>query len=252
MNAVVSSNPARIPKIIGHRGAMGYAPENTLSSIRKAKDLGVTWVEFDVKISSDGAAILFHDDTLERTSTGTGNVSHMALEHILELDAGSWFSDAFSDEPVPTFEETIRLLDELSLGANVEIKPEEGLEKETAIAACRAIAEYWPESIPLPLISSFKDESLAVARDMLPECDRALLVLEVPDDWQDRVEELRCNALHVWHEPLTQQQVKAISGAGCPVRSYTVNEPDDALRLIDWGVESIITNFPDIIMEAIQ
>lgn len=252
MSAVVSSNRAKIPSIIGHRGAMGYAPENTLASIRKAHELGVEWVEFDVKITADGEAVLFHDDTLERTSSGTGKVSDMTLSDIRALDAGAWFSEEFSGEPIPTFEEAIRLLEKLSLHANVEIKPEEGLESETAEAVCRAISDHWPEKMPLPLISSFKDQSLAIAKDQLSQCDRALLVLELPDDWQSRVEALDCNALHVWYEPLTQQQVKAITRAGYPVRSYTVNEPEDARRLLDWGVESVVTNYPDIMMAALE
>jgi len=245
MNTTVSSNRETIPLIIGHRGAMGHAPENTLASFRKAHELGATWVEFDVKLTADHEVIVLHDDTLDRTSNGSGCVSDITLAGIRGLDAGAWFSDEFAGEPVPSFTEAIRLLCDLSLGANVEIKPVEGLEGETAEAVCRVIAGCWLHDKPLPLISSFKDECLAVVRDRLPGCDRSLLVLEVPDDWEGRVRALGCNALHVWHEPLTQDQVTAITGAGYPVRCYTVNEAADAQRLLDWGVESIITNYPD-------
>jgi len=248
MSATLSSNRDPLPPIVGHRGACGHAPENTLSSIRKAHELGVTWVEFDVKITSDGHAILFHDDTVERTSDGNGNVADMSLAEIQALDAGSWFSDAFSGEVIPTFVDAIDLLSELSLGANVEIKPVEGLEVETAEVVCRVIKEHWPEGKGLPLISSFKDDCLAVARDRLPECDRALLVLEVPDDWRARAVQSGCRAVHVWFDPLTREQVAEMKAAGYPVRSYTVNEPEVAARLFDWGVESVITNFPELIV----
>ena len=245
MSATRSSNRGAVPSIIGHRGACGHAPENTLSSIKKAYDLGASWVEFDVKITADGEAIVFHDDTLERTSDGVGNVADVALADIQKLDGGSWFSDAFVGEPIPTLVDTIKLLDNLSLGANVEIKPVDGLEVETAEVVCRVISDHWPQDKALPLISSFKDDCLAVARARLPECDRALLVLEVPDDWEARAARGACNAVHVWFEPLTLEQVAAIMGAGYPVRSYTVNEPEIAKRLWNWGVESIITNFPE-------
>jgi len=245
MNTTVSSNRKALPVVIGHRGAMGHAPENTLASFRKAHELGAAWVEFDVKLTADREAIVMHDDTLERTSNGSGQVSRMNLADIRRLDAGSWFSGKFEGESVPTLIEAIRLLHELSLGANVEIKPSEGLETETAEIVCRVIAEHWPADRPLPLISSFRDQCLAVARDLSPGCDRALLVEAVPDDWEARVRALNGHAMHVWHEPLTAGQVAAMTGAGYPVRCYTVNEMDDAQRLLDWGVESIITNFPD-------
>ncbi len=245
MSATLSSNRGVVPSIIGHRGACGHAPENTLSSIRKAHDLGATWVEFDVKITADGEAVLFHDDTLERTTDGVGNMADFSLADIRKLDGGSWYSDVFAGEPIPTLVDAIGLLSDLSLGANVEIKPVEGLETETAEVVCRVIRDHWPQDKPLPLISSFKDACLTVARDQLPECDRALLVLEVPDDWKSRAVKSACNAVHVWFEPLTRDQVAAMTGAGYPVRSFTVNDPDIAKRLLDWGVESIITNFPE-------
>ena len=245
MSTTLSSSRDGIPSIIGHRGACGHAPENTLSSIKMAHELGAGWVEFDVKITADDAVIVFHDDTLERTSDGVGNVADFSLAEIQGLDGGSWFSDAFAGETIPTLIDTIKLLDNLSLGANVEIKPVEGLEVETAEVVCRVIADYWPKHKPWPLISSFKDDCLAVAREQLPECDRALLVLEVPDDWEQRARSGGCNAVHVWFEPLAQNQVADILGAGYPVRCFTVNELETAKRLFQWGVESVITNFPE-------
>lgn len=245
MKATLSSNHTTIPTIIGHRGACGHAPENTLASIREAHTLGVQWVEFDVKVSSDGGVVVFHDDTLDRTTNGEGKVSSHALNDILSLDAGAWFSEAFRGESVPTLEAAIGVLSELHMNANIEIKPEEGMEAETAEAACRVIRECWPKGKALPLISSFSDASLAVARDTLPECQRALLVLEVPDDWEARASDLNCSAMHVWFEPLQEDQVKAMNAAGYPVRCYTVNEPEVARRLLDWGVESVVSDFPD-------
>lgn len=245
MKATLSSNHATVPAIIGHRGACGHVPENTLASIRKAHALGVRWVEFDVKITNDGGVVVFHDDTLDRTTSGEGKVSEHPLDHVLSLDAGAWFSEDFAGEKVPTLRSAIALLSELGMDANIEIKPEKGLETETAEAVCRVIWECWPDGKPLPLISSFSDASLAVARDSLAECERALLVLEVPDDWEARASALACSAMHVWFEPLSHEQVEAMNAAGYPVRCYTVNDPEIARRLWDWGVESVVSDFPD-------
>lgn len=245
MSTTLSSNRNVVPAIIGHRGACGHAPENTLVSIRRARELGAQWVEFDAKITADGAVVVFHDDTLERTTNGVGKVSDHSLEDLQALDAGSWFSEEFAGEPVPTLKDVIALLAELGLGSNIEIKPEEGIEVQTAEAVCRVVRDHWPADKALPLMSSFSDAAAAVARDRLPDCDRALLVLEVPDDWAARAAALNCNAVHVWHEPLTLAQVTAFRSAGYPVRCYTVNDPDDARRLWEWGVESIVSDYPE-------
>ena len=92
----------RIPRVVGHRGAAGHAPENTLAGLRKAVELGATWVEFDVVLTGDGVPVLLHDDTLERTTNGRGSIAETALADVRSLDAGSWFSERFAGERVPT------------------------------------------------------------------------------------------------------------------------------------------------------
>ena len=87
----------KIPPIICHRGASGYAPENTLESIRTAADLGAKWVELDVKLTRDGVPIIFHDDTLERTTNGGDRpVAECTYDEIRALEAGSWFGESFA------------------------------------------------------------------------------------------------------------------------------------------------------------
>src|SRR4051812_46107573 len=124
-----------VPKIIGHRGAKATAPENTLAGIRQAAREGATWVEFDVKLTADGYAILMHDETLERTTSGQGPVRRMALQDIRQLDAGMRFGPQWRGEKVPTLSEALQLLAELNMGFNLEVKPCPGREAETARAA---------------------------------------------------------------------------------------------------------------------
>ena len=101
-----------LPWVIGHRGASGSAPENTLAAFRKAAALGARWVEFDVRLSADGRCILLHDDTVDRTTDGKGRADRMMLEDLAGLDAGAWFDREFAGETIPTLEETIDLLGE--------------------------------------------------------------------------------------------------------------------------------------------
>jgi glycerophosphoryl diester phosphodiesterase len=122
----------KLPRIIGHRGACGYAPENTLESIRTAADLGIKWVELDVKLTKDGVPVIFHDETLDRTTNGHGNVAETFYADLQNLEAGSWYSDGFAGIKIPTLEEAAELLIDLGLGLNLELKPCPGREKETA------------------------------------------------------------------------------------------------------------------------
>ncbi len=152
----------QLPKVIGHRGAAAYAPENTLESFREAKRRGASWVEIDVKLTADGVPIVMHDASLKRT---TGVDRLVAATRRADLPA-----------MVPTFEEAIACFQEQGLGCNVEIKPCEGREAETARVAVATLRRCWPAALPTPLLSSFKDESLAAAKAAAPEFARALLL----------------------------------------------------------------------------
>ena len=94
-----------IPKVIGHRGAKAYAPENTLASIHAAADLSIEWVEVDVKLTKDSMAIIFHDEELERCTGTSGLVKDFTLQEIRELDAGSWYGESFIGEKIPTLDD---------------------------------------------------------------------------------------------------------------------------------------------------
>ena len=98
-----------LPKVMGHRGAAGLAPENTLSSIRKAAEVGVSWIEFDVKLTADNMPVIFHDDSLNRTAGRDGLMAETSADEALRLDAGSWFSMDFAGERVPSLFATLDL-----------------------------------------------------------------------------------------------------------------------------------------------
>src|SRR5262252_8636291 len=139
------------PRIIGHRGGGMLAPENTLAGIRKASAMGFGAVEFDVMLAADGTPILIHDETLDRTTNGSGAVSATPYAEIAALDAGGWLAPQYRGERVPRFQDAARLCVELELWANVEIKPAAGFERETAVAACNLIATLWAGARHRPL-----------------------------------------------------------------------------------------------------
>ncbi|MDA1091447.1 MAG: glycerophosphoryl diester phosphodiesterase [Proteobacteria bacterium] len=237
-----------IPKIIGHRGAAGHAPENTLASMHKAADLGVEWVEFDTKITKDGAVIVFHDDKLERITGVKGDVAKTALKEIQTFDAGAWFGEEFTGERVATLEQAIQVLADHGLGANIEIKPSPRLARKTGRAVVDVLIRAWPETLPKPLVSSFNVQTLETVRDEAPDLARALLVFKIPRNWQALLNNLGCVALHVQAKHLTAKKVGVVKDAGYALRAYTVNESAEAEKLFGWGVDAVISDYPDRIM----
>lgn len=224
----------QLPKVIGHRGAAAYAPENTLDSFREARRRGATWVETDVKLTSDGVPILMHDESLKRT---TGVDRLVAETARAELPTG-----------VPTFEEAIACFAELDLGCNVEIKPCPGREAETAEIAVGTLRRCWPRHLPAPLLSSFKDASLAAARGAAPEFERALLLDAFVEDWQARADVLGAAGINTTGKRLTAPWACAIKQAGFALVVYTIDDPAVARALFGMGVDCVITDAPDVIL----
>lgn len=228
----------QLPKVIGHRGAAAYAPENTLASFREARRRGATWVEIDVKLTADGVPIVMHDDSLARTM-GIDRLVAATLRAELPPD-------------VPTFEEAIACFAELGLGCNVEIKPCEGREAETARATVETLRRVWPAALPPPLLSSFKDASLAAAREAAPGFARAILIHEIRDDWRSRAEAVGAMGVNTNGKRLTAPRAVEIKSAGYALGVYTVNDGAVARALVGMGVDCVITDAPDVILAALN
>lgn len=241
-----------LPRLIGHRGAAARAPENTIAGLRRAASLGVSWVEIDTKITADGRCVLFHDDTLERTTDGRGRVADTTYDEIRGLDAGSWFGSEFAGEPVPRLDAALAVIFELDLGVDIEIKSCPGREVETAEAVMAEALDLWPPHRPAPLITSFTDESLAVARKVAPSWPRGLVSFNFPRDLQVRLAALDCHIFVGRHRHLTRRNVARVVERGIDVLAFTVNRPKQAGRLLDWGVTTIISDSPDSILRAMR
>lgn len=242
-----------LPKVIGHRGAAAYAPENTLEGIATAADLGVEWVELDVKLTKDGVPILFHDETLDRTTNATGAVAQTTYEEIKQLEAGSWFSDGFAGIKIPTLEEAVDVLLKHNLGLNLEIKPCPGREKETAEAALDILSQIWDDPNRL-LISSFQHVSLESARDMAPDWARGLLLGgdEIDANWKELADYLEVSTMNIGSRMVTRELCDEIMDLEMPILVYTVNQPDEAKALQRLGVDCLFSDTPDIILENLM
>ena len=240
-----------VPIVIGHRGAAGHAPENTLPSLLKAHELGVLWVEFDVKLSGDSIPILFHDDTLTRTTDGHGPIADQDIQALRKYDAGAWFSPACAGTPVPTLDEGLAVLARCGMGANIEIKPSRGREEETGFVVGKTLAEAWPSDLPPPLVSSFSATTLQACAVAAPKLARALLVSAVPKDWRARLDALHTDNLHCLSDRLREQKAREILEDGYTLRCFTVNNPKRAQQLLDWGLHGIISDYPDKILKIV-
>ena len=238
------------PRIIAHRGGGLLAPENTLAAIRLARNLGFIAVEFDVKLTGDDVPVLMHDDSLERTTDGSGPVTEMSYQELVQLDAGSWFGNEFSGEPVPGFAAASALCREAGVWANIEIKPSPGRERQTGEVVARMAKLLWSGSNPPPLLSSFSALALEAAAVESPELPRALLVVETSPNWLAQLDRLQCVALHVSHQYLDRTLVRAVHDSGRGVLTYTVNDSDTALDMLECGVDALVTDQLDTIPPA--
>ncbi|MGH6931036.1 MAG: glycerophosphodiester phosphodiesterase [Dongiaceae bacterium] len=240
-----------LPRVIGHQGAAAYAPENTLEGLREAHRRGARAVEFDAKLTGDGAVILMHDNTLDRTTSGHGPVAAATFEQIQRLDAGGWFGPTWRDARVPTLRQTLNLLVELDMQANVEIKTCPGRDEATALAVVAEVRASWPAGWDWPVLSSFSRQCLAVAQSAAPELPRGLLVWRQPADWAEEARALGCVNLHCAHQNLTQSWAAEIRGLGYCLIVYTLNDAARARELFTWGVQGVITDQPDLILAAV-
>jgi glycerophosphoryl diester phosphodiesterase len=240
------------PLNLGHRGARGLAPENTLAGMRAAMQAGADGVEFDVQRTADGHLVIFHDDNLKRICGVGGRIVTSTLAQLRELDAGRHFGPQFAGELIPTLNEVLETLP-ASAFVNIEAKR----------------FRFRSDGLETGIVDAFRRHNLAgrcivssfnpVLLWRLGRMDRAvpLGLLYAPDEppglnrgWPRHL--LRLAALHPYHGQLTPELVQQARGRGQQVNTWTVNEPDDMRRLIGLGVDSLITDRPDLLTEVLR
>ncbi|MHB1220484.1 MAG: glycerophosphodiester phosphodiesterase family protein, partial [Gammaproteobacteria bacterium] len=182
--------------VIAHRGASFYAPENTMAAFQKAVDLGIEWIELDVALTKDNHPIIIHDDTLNRTTNGVGDVGLYTLAQLKGLDAGSWFAPAFHQETLPTLTELTSFLEKTNTYANVELKSLPGREETLVLAVLREMSAYLNRYNSRILFSSFSVPTLMLLRGAASNVRIGLLMEEWLPDWQVIASKLHCVSIH--------------------------------------------------------
>jgi glycerophosphoryl diester phosphodiesterase len=237
--------------VIGHRGACRYAPENTLASFEKAHELGIECVEFDVmlprkQLSEDPIPVVFHDETVDRTTNGHGYLDSFSNDQLSQLDAGFWFGSEFKGERIPLLSDVIRYLLQHDMTANVEIKPLHGNDKEDARLTLEVIKGITSLDNPRIFFSSFSIEAIEYLNEFAPSCYRALLL----DEWYDScikdAKRLGCVSINTNYLIMTPQRANEIKSAGFNLLCYTVNDADRAEELRSWGVDAVFSDAPDV------
>ncbi|MGH2592002.1 MAG: glycerophosphodiester phosphodiesterase [Anaerolineae bacterium] len=241
------------PLNLAHRGASTYAPENTLAAFRRAAEMGADGIELDAKLSRDGAVMIMHDATVDRATDGSGRVSDLTLVELKRLDAGSKFDRQFAGERIPTLAEVIDAVGDRLL-INVELtnyaSRGDGLEfKVIDLIVERGLVDR-------ALVSSFNPLSLRKVKRAAPQivCGlltkpglrftlrRALLAWLIPG----------LDARHPYFSMIDANIVRKVHARGQKVNTWTVNEEAGMRRMIDVGVDAIITSRPEVLKRMLN
>jgi glycerophosphoryl diester phosphodiesterase len=238
--------PWPYPLWIAHRGAGRLAPENTLAAFVLGLAQGYRMAECDLTLSADGVPFLLHDARLERTTSGFGLARLQPWSAMADLDAGRWHGPAFTGERLPTLAALAGLARATGLLLNLELKPGPGDDTRCGRIGAIEAERLWAaiDTAP-PLLSSFSVKALRAARDHAPALPRALLLERPRPGWREAARELGAAAVVVHHRALDADLVLLALEAGLRVLSYTVNDTAEARRLIDAGVDGLITDAVD-------
>lgn len=250
MNTPDSTSAWPYPRWVAHRGAGKLAPENTLAAFRTGAAHGYRMFECDVKLSSDGVPFLLHDSLLERTTSGQGTAGAQSWQALSQLDAGSWHSRAFAGEPLPTLEAVSRFCQHNGYLLNIEIKPTPGTERQTGEVVAATAARLWQGQAVPPLLTSFQPEALQGALAAAPQLPRGLLLDTLWTGWLETARTLGCVAVVCNQALWDTASLTQAKSAGLRCLSYTVNDEWAAQRLLDLGVDGIITDRVDLFAPA--
>jgi glycerophosphoryl diester phosphodiesterase len=217
---------------IGHRGAAGHAPENTLAAIQKGIALGIDFAEIDVRRTADGVLVVLHDETVNRTTDGKGRVDRLSLQDVKKFDAGN-------GEQIPTLEEVLRITAGRA-GLMLELKVK-GLAQQ-AVEAVRGAGFRDPV-----IYASFLHDELTHVQAVDPGASLMMLFGRLPQAPVARAIEHGPSHVGLRHDTATRRLVEAFHRAGLLVFVYTADSPGDIQHALSVGVDGVISNFPELI-----
>jgi glycerophosphoryl diester phosphodiesterase len=234
--------------IIGHRGASGHAPENTLAAFKKAVALGATFIETDLQLSRDARFVAIHDDTLDRTTNGQGKVHDQTLAALRRFDAGSWFGSDYTGERIPTLEEILEFSKKNDIVFYLELKPSGSWGGEHAlIGALRESGE-----VARVVVISFDHTILAGLRTIEPTLMTGVLYDGQLADPLTTAVDVGARQLVVRGDLVTPAMIGEARKRDLQIVCWTVNHPAHIRLLIAAGVDGIMSDYPDRLVAALK
>jgi glycerophosphoryl diester phosphodiesterase len=232
--------------VIAHRGASSYAPENTLAAFDLALQMGVRHIELDVDFTSDGHIVVIHDDTVDRTTNGSGPVTSHTLAALREFDAGSWFGAKFAGERIPTFDEVLARY-KGRVHIHTEIKGHSSyLSQRTADLIRQHDME---EQVT---ITSFQNMRLEEMRAYAPELPTGWLVVEVSDAMITQARGMGLTQLCPRANTVTPELVRRLHAEGFVARAWGVTTEELMQQVVQAGADGMTVNFPDKLIAYLQ
>ncbi|GLR64978.1 glycerophosphodiester phosphodiesterase [Marinospirillum insulare] len=229
--------------VIAHRGAKGTAPENTLRAIQLAAEQGAQWVELDVMLTADQVPIIFHDPVLVLSAEVPLLVKDTPWKRMQNLQVAAPVGSKEASAPIATLEQAAKLIHQLGMGLNLEIKPAAKGLGELTLKRSLEVLEKSP-ALNL-VISSFDFTALQAAKQLAPNIPRALLYETLTKHWRDEVRNYQVRSIHLADvASLNPTIIASIRELGLEVYVYTVNSVERAEELISWGVKGIFTDYP--------
>lgn len=239
--------------VIAHRGASGYAPENTMPAMELAYDMKAEMIEVDVMLSRDGIPVLFHDAKIDELTDGAGYLKDFSLEELQALDAGSWFSEEYAGTAIPTLEELLAWAQN-KMTLNIEIKTEayrEELDQSVEPRVVALVEQY--NMTDQVIFSSFDYRILARLQELAPSIPAAVLYEPVQSAMKgpiDVVNDLQADGFNCSWRQYTEDWQQELNDSAVPVLIYTVNEKEQMAELIQRGVQGIFSDYPDVLAEV--
>jgi glycerophosphoryl diester phosphodiesterase len=230
------------PLVIAHRGASSEAPENTLAAFSRGLEIGADGFEFDVHMSKDGELVVIHDETVARTTSGSGWVRDMTLSELKALDAGSWFDLRFKGEKIPTLRQVLELIADRSKLINIELKSGIVIYPLIERKVIEVLGEF--NVLDKAIISSFNHYSLRIVKEVESKVKTGILYMEgLVEPWI-YARRVPADCLHPAFYLIMPEIVRSAHDAGMFVNVWTVDKADDMKKMVVSGVDAVITNCP--------
>jgi glycerophosphoryl diester phosphodiesterase len=238
----------KTPWVIAHRGASGHAPENTMTAFRTAVELGASFIETDLHVTRDGAFVAIHDDTVDRTTNGSGEVADFTLEELRRADAGMWFDRDFLGERVPGLPEILHFADVNDVIFYLELKYPAVAGMDHALAAALTKANATARTI----VISFDPATLAPLRRIDPAIMVGLLVEDENPNCIQQALDLGARQICPKFSLVNSKLIDEAHRADVQVVTWTVNSAEQMRLMIATGVDGIMTDFPDRLRAVIE